>query len=171
MTVDTGLYILAAILIIAGILGTILPALPGLPLMFIGMLLAAWVDDFQRIEIWVLVVLGLLTAVSFLVDFAATAMGAKKVGASRMAIAGAMIGMVVGLFMGIVGVFIVPFIGAVIGEMLHRRQWSREQWSREHVSESAKVGLGTWLGIVLGIVLKLGLAFTMLGVFVVAWYV
>jgi uncharacterized protein YqgC (DUF456 family) len=165
MDTQTLLYILAAVLIVVGLLGTILPALPGLPLVFGGMLLAAWNDGFERVQIWVLVILAVLTLLSFLVDFMATAMGAKKVGASRMAVAGAMIGMVAGLFMGLIGVFIAPFIGAAIGEMLHQRKLDRAG-----VGQAAKVGLGTWFGIVLGIVLKLGLAFTMLGIFIAAWY-
>lgn len=165
MDTQTLLYILAAVLIVVGLLGTILPALPGLPLVFGGMLLAAWNDDFERVQIWVLVILAVLTLLSFLVDFMATAMGAKKVGASRMAVAGAMIGMVAGLFMGLIGVFIAPFIGAAIGEILHQRKLDRAG-----VGQAAKVGLGTWFGIVLGIMLKLGLAFTMLGIFIVAWY-
>jgi uncharacterized protein len=166
MDTQTLFYILAAILIVVGILGTILPALPGLPLVFGGMLLAAWNDDFQRIGMWVLILLGVLTALSFVIDILATAMGAKKVGASRMAIAGAMIGMVVGLFMGLIGVFIAPFIGAAIGEMMHQRKLDRAG-----VGQAAKVGLGTWFGIVIGVVLKLALAFTMLGIFVIAWII
>lgn len=158
-------FIFAAILIVVGLLGTILPALPGLPLVFGGMLLAAWADDFQRIGVWVLILLGALTLLSFVVDLMASAMGAKKVGASRLAIFGAMIGMLVGLFMGLVGVFVAPFIGAAIGELLHQRKLDRAG-----VGQAAKVGLGTWLGIVVGVVLKLALAFTMLGVFLVAWY-
>ncbi len=159
------LFILAAVLIVIGLLGTILPALPGLPLVFGGMLLAAWVDEFERISVWVLVVLGVLMLLSFAIDLMATAMGAKKVGASRMAIAGAMIGMVVGLFMGFVGIFVAPFIGAAIGELMYQRKLDRAG-----IGQAAKVGLGTWFGIVVGVVLKLGLAFTMLGIFVFAWY-
>ena len=106
-----------------------------------------------------------LTLLSFVIDLMATAMGAKKVGASRMAVIGAMIGMVVGLFMGFVGVFIAPFIGAAIGELMFQRKLDRAG-----MGQAAKVGLGTWFGIMVGIVLKLGLAFTMFGIFVWAWY-
>lgn len=159
------LYILAAVLIVVGILGVILPALPGLPLVFGGMLLAAWNDGFERIGVWTLVVLGVLTLLSLAIDIIATALGAKRVGASRLAIIGAMLGTIVGLFFGFVGVFIAPFIGAVIGELLHRRKL--EQSDVGHV---AKVGLGTWFGIVLGVVSKLALGFAMLGLFFFAWY-
>ena len=160
------LYILAGALMIIGLLGVILPALPGLPLVFGGMVLAAWVDGFERIGVWTLVILGVLTLLSLLIDIVATAMGAKRVGASRLALVGAMIGTVVGLFFGIVGVFIAPFIGAVLGELLHRRKLERSD-----VSHAAKVGLGTWFGIMLGVLSKLALAFAMLGLFFFAWYV
>jgi uncharacterized protein len=159
------LYILAAVLIVVGVLGVILPALPGLPLVFGGMLLAAWVDGFERISVWTLVILGVLTLLSLLIDVAATAMGAKRVGASRLAIVGAMLGTIVGLFFGIIGVFVAPFIGAVLGELLHRRKLAGSD-----VGQAAKVGLGTWFGIVLGVVSKLALAFGMLGLFFFAWY-
>ena len=160
------LYILAGALMVIGLLGVILPALPGLPLVFGGMLLAAWVDGFERISVWTLVILGILTVLSLLIDFVATAMGAKRVGASRSAIVGAVIGTVVGLFFGIIGVFIAPFIGAVLGELLHRRKLERSD-----VSHAAKVGLGTWFGIMLGVLSKLALGFAMLGLFFFAWYV
>ena len=76
------LYLLAAALVVVGLIGTVLPALPGLPLVFAGMLLAAWAGGFQQISVWVIVLLGLLTLVSFAVDFWATAHGARRVGAS-----------------------------------------------------------------------------------------
>ena len=93
-------YVLAVLLVLVGIAGTILPALPGLPLVFAGMLLAAWAGDFQQVGVPMLVVLGLLTVFSLAVDFWATALGAKRVGASRLAIVGAMVGTVAGLFFG-----------------------------------------------------------------------
>ena len=160
------LYLLAAILVILGLVGTVLPVLPGLPLVFIGMLVAAWADGFERIGAVMLVVLGLLTLLSLAIDFWATAVGARRVGASRLAVVGAVLGTLVGLFFGPVGIFAGPFVGAVAGELLHRRKLGRE-----HLGGAAKVGFGTWLGIVLGVALKLGLAFAMIGVFALAWYV
>lgn len=154
------LYVLAALLVLVGLIGVILPALPGLPLVFIGMLLAAWVDHFETVGPIPLVILGVLTLVSFLVDFWATAHGAKRVGASRKALVGAVLGTFAGLFFAPVGLFVGPFVGALIGELLHGRQL--------HIA--AKVGFGTWLGIVMAIVLKLGLAFAMLGIFAFAWF-
>ena len=154
-------YALAIVLILVGIAGVLLPALPGLPLVFAGMLLAAWAGDFQQIGWVTLVVLGLLTLLSVAVDFFATLVGAKRVGASKKALWGAVLGTFVGIFFGPIGLFAGPFVGALLGEL----------WHGKEIGQATKVGLGTWLGIVLGIVLKLGLAFGMLGLFAFAWFV
>ena len=161
MELQTLYYVLSVILILVGIAGVILPALPGLPLMFAGMLLAAWAGDFQRIEGWWFIPLAILMLVSIAVDFFATMLGAKRVGASRKALLGAVVGTFAGLFFGPVGLFAGPFVGALLGELWHSRE----------LGKAAKVGLGTWLGILLGTVLKLGLAFAMLGLFAFAWFV
>lgn len=154
-------YVLAGILILVGIAGTVLPALPGLPLVFAGMLLAAWAGDFREVGWLPLVVLGLLTLLSLGIDLLATSIGAKRVGASKLAVAGALLGTFAGLFFGPLGLFAGPFVGALGGELIHGRE----------VRRAAKVGFGTWLGIVFGVVLKLGLAFAMLGLFAFAWFV
>ena len=159
MDIDVLLYVLAGVLVVVGIAGTVLPALPGLPLVFAGMLLAAWTGDFEQVGWLPLVVLGLMTALSLAIDFVATAVGAKRVGASRLAIAGAVIGTFAGLAFGLVGVVVGPFVGALAGELLHTRQ----------VGQATRVGFGTWVGILLGTALKLGLAFAMLGLFALAW--
>lgn len=158
-------YLIAIVLVVVGLVGTVLPALPGLPLVFGGMLLAAWAGGFEQISVTTIVVLGLLTLLSLAVDFWATALGAKRVGASRLAIIGAVLGTLAGLFLGPVGLFAGPFAGALIGELLHGRKLDPQKLGR-----ATKVGLGTWLGIVFGIVLKLTLAFAMIGLFVLAWF-
>jgi len=153
-------YVLAGLLILVGIAGTVLPALPGLPLVFAGMLLAAWAGNFEQVG-WVpLLILGLLTLLSLGIDFLATSLGAKRVGASKLAVAGAVLGTFAGLFFGPVGLFAGPFLGALGGELIHGRE----------VRKATKVGVGTWLGIVFGIVLKIGLAFAMVGLFAFAWF-
>ena len=153
-------YVLAGLLILVGIAGTVLPALPGLPLVFAGMLLAAWAGNFQEVG-WVpLLILGLLTLLSLGIDFLATSLGAKRVGASKLAVAGAVLGTFAGLFFGPVGLFAGPVVGALGGELIHGRE----------VRKATKVGFGTWLGIVFGVVLKLGLAFAMVGLFAFAWF-
>lgn len=164
MQADTVYYALAVVLVVIGLLGTVLPALPGLPLVFAGMLLAAWAGDFQIIGVGTVVVLGVLTLFSVAVDFWATAVGAKRVGASRKAVIGAMLGTLAGLFFGPIGIFAGPFVGALAGELLHRRSLGQRD-----LGDAAKIGFGTWLGIVLGVVIKLTLAFAMIGLFVLAW--
>ncbi|MGX9719959.1 DUF456 domain-containing protein [Stenotrophomonas acidaminiphila] len=155
------LYLLAAVLVLVGIAGVILPALPGIPLVFAGLLAAAWADGFTRVGWLPLVVLGVLTAISLVVDVLSTTLGAQRLGASRLALVGSLVGTVAGLFFMPIGLFAGPFLGALLGEYLHGRQLGR----------ATKVGIGTWLGIVLGVALKLGLVVAMLGVFAIAWFV
>src|SRR5687768_10967073 len=102
-------YVIAGLLILAGIAGTILPALPGVPLVFAGMLLAAWANDFQDVPVWVIVLLGAMTLVSLAVDFFASMLGAKRAGASTKALWGAALGTVFGMFLGIPGLLLGPF--------------------------------------------------------------
>lgn len=158
-------YVIAAVLILVGLVGTVLPALPGLPLVFVGMLVAAWAGGFEHVGLPMLVLLGVLTMVSLVVDFWATALGAKRVGASRMAIIGAMLGTFAGLFFGPIGLLLGPFVGALGGELLDRRSIGGAD-----LGDAAKISFGTWLGILFGIVLKLGLAFAMLGLFALDWW-
>lgn len=153
-------YAVAAVLVAVGLAGVVLPALPGLPLVFAGMLLAAWAGDFQRIGPLALVVLGLLTALSVAADFIATAAGARRVGAGPMAVWGAALGTLAGIFFGPLGLLAGPFLGALLGELWHTRALRR----------ATHVGLATWMGLLLGTVLKLALAFAMVGLFVLAWF-
>ena len=159
------LYVLAALLVLAGLAGTLLPVLPGAPLVFVGLLVAAWADGFVHIGGWTLAILAILTVTSLIVDFWATAHGAKRVGASPLAMLGATLGTLLGLFFALPGLILGPFIGAVAGELLHQRSLHPQT-----LGHAGKVGAGTWLGILLGTALKLALAFTMLGVFALAWW-
>ncbi|MBD9369154.1 DUF456 domain-containing protein [Xanthomonas sp. XNM01] len=154
------LYLLAAALVLIGLAGVILPALPGLPLVFAGMLVAAWAGDFERIGALTLVVLGLLTVLSVVADVLASAAGAKRVGAGPAAVWGAALGAFAGLWFGPLGLLLGPFVGALLGELWHTRELRR----------AAHVGLASWLGMLLGVVLKLALAFAMLGLFILAWF-
>jgi uncharacterized protein YqgC (DUF456 family) len=155
------LWILAVVCIVVGVAGTVLPALPGAPLVFVGLLLAAWADGFQKVGWFPLVLVGLLTIAAFVVDLLATSLGAKRAGASGLALAGAAVGTVVGLFFSLPGLLLGPFLGAVLGEYLARRNWQ----------QAGKAGIGTWLGIVFGTAAKLALIFTMLGIFVTAYVI
>lgn len=158
-------YAMAIVLIVIGLIGTVLPALPGLPLVFAGMLLAAWAGGFEQISVFTVVVLGVLTLLSLAIDLWATALGAKRVGASRKAVIGAVLGTFAGIFFGPLGLFVGPFAGALTGELLHGRRLDPGSFG-----QAAKVGFGTWLGIVFGVVLKLTLAFAMIGLFALAWF-
>lgn len=158
-------YLIAALLVLVGLAGTVLPVLPGVPLVFAGLLLATWADGFQHVGAPTLTVLAVLTAISVAVDFWATAHGAKRVGASRLAMLGAATGTLVGLFFALPGLLLGPFLGALAGELLHQRSLHIHV-----VGHATKVGMGTWIGILLGIVLKLALAFAMLGLFALAWW-
>ena len=158
-------YVIAGILVLVGLTGVVLPALPGLPLVFLGMLLAAWAGGFAKIGVGTLVALGVLTLLSMAVDFWAAAMGAKRVGASRLALGGALLGTFAGIFFGPVGLFVGPFVGALGGELLHGRRLDQQG-----IGQATKVGLGTWLGIVFGVALKLMLALAMLGLFAWSWW-
>jgi uncharacterized protein YqgC (DUF456 family) len=149
------LWVLAVVLVLAGIAGTVLPALPGAPLVLVGLILAAWADGFQKVGWFPLALIGGLTLLALVVDFAATSLGAKRTGASWLAVTGAAVGTIVGLFFSLPGLILGPFVGAVLGEYLARR---------DH-QQAIRAGIGTWIGILLGTAGKLALIFMMIGVF------
>ena len=153
---DPNVYLaLAAILVIVGVLGTVLPVLPGILLVFGGLFLAAWAQDFARVG-WVgLTVIGVLAALGFGADFLASLLGAKRVGASPKALIGAAIGGFLGIFLGLAGILLGPFIGAVLGEL----------WARGGLRQATRVGFGTTIGLLFAAVAKLVLAFLMIGTF------
>ena len=152
-------WIAAILLIVVGLAGTILPALPGTILVLAGIVLGAWLDDFTRVKWWVVAIIAVLAIVAWVTDYLATVMGAKKAGASTLAIVGAALGTIAGIFMGLIGVLFMPFVGAVIGEFIERRK----------LGQAGKVGLATWLGLLFGALAKLALALTMIGIFVIAY--
>ena len=145
----------ASVLVLAGLVGLILPAIPGAPLIFAGLLLAAWAEGFKYVGFWTIFALAALTLVTVGVDFWAAMFGAKKFGASKRAIVGALIGAVIGIFLGLPGVILGPFIGAVAGELSAQRD----------LRQATRAGIGTTIGLVLGAAIKLALAFTMIGIF------
>jgi uncharacterized protein YqgC (DUF456 family) len=145
----------AAVLVVVGIVGTVAPVLPGALIVLAGLVLAAWAEGFVFVGTGWLVVLAVIAALTYVVDFAATALGAKKLGASRRAMVGAAIGALVGLFFGIPGVLIGPFAGAVIAELSNQKSFD----------EASRAGLGAWIGMVFGAAAKLALVFTMVGIY------
>ena len=158
-SLDLWYWLGAILLILAGVAGTVLPALPGPPLVFGGLLLAAWIDGFQKVGVPTLAILGTLTVVAAVVDIVAGVYGAKRVGASRSALVGASIGTVLGLFFGVPGLVFGPFAGALAGEFLARGSTVR----------AGQVALATWIGLAIAIAIKLALVGAMIGLFVLAY--
>ena len=158
MDASIWLWILAGVLVVAGFVGVVAPVLPGAPLVLAGLIVAAWAEHFQYVGVLTLAVLGVLTALTFLVDIVASALGVKRVGASKRAGWGAMLGTLVGAFFGLTGILLGPFVGAVIGEFTVTRD----------AKQVGRAGVAAWIGFVVGTLGKLALMFTMVGVFVVA---
>jgi uncharacterized protein len=154
------LWTIGILLVIVGIAGIIFPALPGHVLIFAGLLLAAWADNFTRVSGWTLALIGVIGALSYTVDFVAAAVGAKRVGASSRAVAGAGLGTLLGIPFGLLGVLVGPLAGAVVGELSVHRQWRR----------AAGVGLAAWIGFLIGTAVKVGLAFVMIAIFSAALF-
>jgi uncharacterized protein YqgC (DUF456 family) len=154
------LWILGVALVIAGLAGIVFPALPGTILIFVGLLLAAWAEGFTRVGVFPLVLIGLIGAASYTVDFVAAALGAQRIGASKRAVVGAAVGTILGLPLGLVGVIFGPLAGALIGE------WSVHRDLRR----AGKVGMAAWVGFLVGTGVKIALAFSMIAIFLFALF-
>lgn len=151
----TLLWILCAALILLGLAGTVLPVLPGTVLVWGGIVLGAWIDDFTRVGMTTVVAVSVLAVLAWGLDYVAGLMGAKKAGASKLALLGAAAGTMIGLFMGLVGVLFMPLVGAAAGEYLAQKNQTR----------AFQVGVATWVGIMVGVIAKVVLAFIMVGIF------
>ncbi|RRD91714.1 DUF456 domain-containing protein [Conchiformibius steedae] len=158
------LIVLALTLLLAGAAGTVYPALPGLPMMFGGAWLLAYAQDYQIITVWTLVLLLLPTLFGMAMDFVAGMLGAKYTGADKQAVWGAFIGGIAGIFFGIIGLLLGPLIGAAIGEFVAKRD----------LLKAGKVGIGTFVGFVVGTAAKIGAALVIVLVvaaqYVVHWW-
>lgn len=152
------LWVLGMALVVVGLVGIVLPALPGHVLILAGLIVAAWADHFTRVGAWTLVVIGIIAAASYLVDFVGAALGAKHLGASSRAMLGAGLGTVAGLFFGLPGIIVGPFVGAVIGELTVAGD----------IRRAGKAGMAAWLGFAIGTAVKVGLAFLMIAIFIAA---
>jgi uncharacterized protein YqgC (DUF456 family) len=159
-SVSVIILIFGVLLVFAGLIGLILPILPGPALIFAGLVLAAWAEDFVHVGSMTIAILAFLAIMAHAIDFIAGAFGAKKFGASRWASIGALVGAMVGVFFGFIGVLIGPFIGAFLGEFMVKNR----------IQPAARAGVGSWLGIVLGTAAKVALGFVMIGIFIVVRY-
>jgi uncharacterized protein YqgC (DUF456 family) len=154
------LWVIGCALVAIGLAGIVFPALPGTVLIFAGLLMVAWAEGFARVGVWTLVLIGVLGAVSYTVDFVAAALGARHVAASRRAIVGAALGTLLGLPLGLPGVIFGPLVGAVLGELSAHRNYKR----------AATVGMAAWIGFLIGTAVKVALAFSMIAIFVAAMF-
>jgi hypothetical protein len=155
---DTLWWAASAALILLGLAGIVLPALPGTVLVLAGIVVGAWIDGFTRVGWFTVISVTILAVLAWLLDYVAALLGAKRAGASRQAIIGAALGTVAGIFMGLLGVLFMPLAGAALGEYLALRDHGR----------AARVGVATWIGLLAGMVAKVVLAFTMIGIYIVA---
>jgi len=152
------LGLLALVLIITGIAGLVLPALPGIVLVFAGLVVAAWAEDFAYVGQGTLLILLFLCFLGYGMDFIAGALGAKKFGAGRYSMIGAALGAVAGMFFGLPGILLGPFIGAVAGEL----------YQRPDLPAAGRAGFGAWIGLLAGTAAKIAIAFVMVGIFILA---
>jgi uncharacterized protein YqgC (DUF456 family) len=156
------LWLLGAAIVVVGFAGIIFPALPGTVLIFVGLLIAASADGFERVGMWTLLLIGVIGVASYAVDFIAASLGARGVGASPRAVFGAAFGTLLGLPLGLPGVIFGPLVGALLGEWSAHRDWRR----------AGKVGMAAWIGFLIGTAVKVALAFSMVAIFFMAvfWF-
>lgn len=155
-----------AILILVGIAGTVLPALPGTVFVLAGVVWGAWLDGFERVPVWVVALCAVLAALAWATDYVAALLGAQRVQASGWALAGAAAGTVAGIFTGFVGLLFMPLLGAMAGEWWALRH---QPGAAANGQRALKVGVATWLGMMIGTAVKLALVFVMVGAFVAAY--
>lgn len=157
---DITLSVIAVTLISVGLIGAIIPAMPGIPLIFGGIWLIAWADQYHHLGKWWLLGIAVIGGVGLVVDLLAGALGAKRVAASPRAVWGALLGTVIGLFFGLPGLLLGPFLGAVAGELA----------AGNSVLRSAHVGVGTWIGLLFGTLVKLVASLMMVALAGAGWW-
>ena len=151
---QAALYVLGVLVLVAGLAGLILPALPGAPLLVAGVVLVAWAGHFQVIGWGTVVACAALGTLIWAVDVLAGVLGARVFGASRWAVIGSAVGVVVGLFLGIPGIVLGPVVGAIAFEYAKNPDFER----------ALRAGVGAFVGFLAGSVLKVTLAFVLVGV-------
>lgn len=148
---------LSIIVVIVGALGTVLPLLPGTPIIFVTALLYGFYEGFTLITHYTLVALGFIMAVTLVIDYLAGTVGAKKYGASKYGTWGSFIGGILGfVFFNLPGIIIGPLAGAIVGEIIAGKK----------LLDASRVGIGTLIGIVAGSALKFSLAVAMAVIYI-----
>jgi uncharacterized protein len=152
---DYILLILAIIFMIAGIIGCLVPVLPGPPFSYIGLILLH-LTRFGHFTTPVLITLGAVTVVVTILDYVFPVWWTKRFGGSKYGTRGATIGLIIGFFIGPLGIILGPLIGAFVGEMIFK----------DDIDYAFKAGFGSLLGFLTGIGLKLAASFVMTFYFV-----
>jgi len=148
------LYLLGVALLAAGVAGLVVPVLPGALLLLAGVGALAWAGDFAILGWGTVGFAGAVALAILAVDWAASVLGAKAFGASKWAVIGSAVGLLVGLFLGLPGIVLGPAVGALVFEYAKDPNFGR----------AARAGAGAFVGFVVGSVLKVVLAFVLLGV-------
>jgi uncharacterized protein len=156
---DLLLLVLGVLIIVAGIVSLALPLVPGVAIIFLGIVVVAWADDFTRIGPVMLGALLALTLVAMVADNVAGMFGAKRAGASGWGVFGAGVGALVGLPFGLPGVILGPAIGALAFEYMKNPDLAR----------AGKAGLGGLFGFVLAVVAKAVFGLTLVGLAIAAY--
>jgi uncharacterized protein len=151
----TAIYAIVALLMVAGLVGSVIPFLPATPLVFLGALVYALATDWDPIGPGRLTILGAIAAAGWLLQQLASAMGARHYGGSRAAVIGALLGTVVGLFTAPVGLLLGPIVGAIAGELL----------ATGRPRESVQSGLGALVGLAAGAITSLVSGLVMIALF------
>ena len=141
-----------------GIIGCLVPVLPGPPLSYLGLILLH-VSRFGQFSTTVLIALAVVTVIVTILDYIVPIWGTKKFGGSKYGTRGATVGLIIGLFLGPVGIIIGPLIGAIVGELIFK----------DDMKYALKAGFGSLLGFLTGIGLKLAASFVMTFYFVKEW--
>jgi len=150
-------WIAVVILFGLGLIGIVVPALPGVVLIFAGILLYALVDGFAQVSGGWVLFFAFLTAAVLALDSLAGILGARQFGASRWGLLGSFVGLIVGVVVlsPILGIILGPLVGAVVAELL----------AGKDARNSLRAGLGTFVGFLGGVVFKIAAAFAMIGIF------
>ena len=147
-------WALTSLLMLAGVAGSVLPALPGAPLILVAAVLHRWLLP-GYVSLWTIAALAVLAVLTVIIDAACGIFGVQKFGGGRWAMLGAGVGAAVGLLFGPVGIIIGAVAGAVICEMA---------FDRKALNDALKAGVGAGIGMLVGTILRLGLA-----LFMAAW--
>ena len=147
---DYILLILGIVLLIIGIIGCLVPVLPGPPFSFIGLILLH-LTRFGHFSNGTLIILGSIAFESTILDYIVPVWGTKRFGGSKYGTRGAAVGLIIGLFLGPPGIILGPLVGAFVGEMIFK----------DDINYALKAGFGSLIGFLTGIGLKLAASFTL----------